>query len=95
MSPIPAVLRILTHSVNWLSGLSWALKIYVGPVLGFKRNPFTTLLWQVTMWLSKHMNTELRFNMILYLNLVTKILMRAISNVHTGWRFPTPGLQQA
>jgi len=35
---------------------------------------------------------ELRFDAILLSKLGTKILMRAISNVHAGHRFPKPGL---
>jgi len=37
---------------------------------------------------------ELRFDSLLYTlkSWVTKILMRAISNVHAGCRFPTPAL---
>jgi len=34
----------------------------------------------------------LRFDTILCSNLRTKTLLRAISNVHTGRRFPTPGI---
>jgi len=36
---------------------------------------------------------ELRFDEILSSNLVMKILMRAISNIHAGRRFPTPVLR--
>jgi len=45
--------------------------------------------------------TELRFDTMLYSNLVAKILMRAISNVHAsriwpaGRRFPTPNLNES
>jgi len=35
---------------------------------------------------------ELRFEAMLYSTSVRKILMWAISNVHAGRRFPTPGL---
>jgi len=36
---------------------------------------------------------ELRFDTMLYSNLgTTKILMRAISNIHAGRRFSSPGL---
>jgi len=36
---------------------------------------------------------ELHFDAMLHTSWVTKILMRAISNVHAGRRFPTPALQ--
>jgi len=35
------------------------------------------------------LNMELRFGAFLYSYLVTTLLMRAISNVHAGRRFPT------
>jgi len=36
---------------------------------------------------------ELHFEQMLYSNLGNKILLWAISNVHTGRRFPTPVLK--
>jgi len=36
---------------------------------------------------------KLLFDTMIYSNLVTKILMRAISNVHAGRRFPTSVLR--
>jgi len=36
---------------------------------------------------------ELRFDVILYFKLGNEILIRAISDVHAGRRFPTPVLE--
>jgi len=35
---------------------------------------------------------EFRFEAMLYSNLGSEILMRTISNVHAGRRFPTPAM---